>query len=254
MLAKPISIISIFVILNSCTLIGHLKRNRGDNIRIVDINGKYKPIKLYTPRLNVQILAEQNKKNQQQEVDKSSQRENIVVNNNNPKRSMTATQLANADLTQSQASHNIIPTHESIKKQEKAKVEYDMSGQSSNKAIPDKKQVVKKDKAIVTKKPAKKTKGSKSTKKKSSSKSISTRAISTRAIFVQVGSYSSLGNAKTALFKNKKIHKGKIEKAAMGSKKIYRVLLGPMNNSKEAKNLLKKVAMSGYGDAFITKK
>lgn len=240
-LTQSILILLTITFISSCNFVNdlkaHLNREKGVETRIVDVNGKYKPVKLYRPILNVAALEEQGKiKEQKPQIQATpiKQQEKATVNNNVEK-SPTPSQLTNANPTiaNSNSNYNVIPTTKSVEERQvkkEAKIEYDLSDTTPTQPILEKK------KPIIAK------------SKKSTTKSV------TKSTFIQVGSYRSLANAKTALFKNKKIYKGKIEKITMGNRKLYRVLLGPVNNKKEANNLIKKVAASGYKDAFIIKK
>ena len=73
-------------------------------------------------------------------------------------------------------------------------------------------------------------------------------------MFVQIGSFSVYSNANNVLKKSSVIKSGLVEESDLSNgRKIYRVLLGPINSSKEADRVLRQVKNIGYNDAFITR-
>jgi len=234
---KLVFIILIFAVISSCSLI-NIKRDSGSKIRIVDINGNYKPLRLYRPALNSKILANQKAK-KEQEAKLLSQQKNVTINSETAK---STKMLSNNNIVKSGDVEDNSLIEKGIKDQQLAKVEYGMSSQTSGSDAANQN---KKSEVAIVEKPIK------SAKRVKNSKVVKS---SFKSTFIQIGSYSSLGNAKTSLFKSKKISKGKVQVVNVGSNKIYRVLLGPVNNKKKAKDLLKKAISLGYRDAFITKK
>jgi cell division protein FtsN len=73
----------------------------------------------------------------------------------------------------------------------------------------------------------------------------------TGQFYVQVGSFSSVENAKQALTKMQKFHKGKVE-TIEGEKTIHRVLLGPFSNRQKTNDMVTRIKSSGH-EAILVK-
>ncbi|MDA0902083.1 MAG: SPOR domain-containing protein [Proteobacteria bacterium] len=267
-LSQSILAITLLTSVNSCSLSKYLYKEQGTTTRIVGVNGDYKPIKLYTPRLNVEAMKEQNVESRKSEMEYKRpiirEDKSLAITKEGINQTPTLSQLTNAtpQYNPPQGQVNTIPTTESFEAQQarkEAKIEYDLSNESREEKISTPVAPVK---PTINKAPQVSNVQPNVVEKKEVAKAVTPQkpkevvdnSKSSKPIFVQIGSYSSLANAKTALFKNKNNHVGKIEKITRGNRRIYRVILGPIDNKTKANNVLQKAVKTGYGDAFITKK
>jgi hypothetical protein len=245
-----------------------LKPQGPAQIRIVDLDGKARPVKRYVPAGNAQILQQQSAGNTVTEAALQSHTkpvaENIstfdAANNFN----QTATQQVQAPPKSPIATPDAVKQIQNPTAQQMpATVSYDLGLEAQNSAkaaepikIAQNQQV--KSKELVTKLPTK-TLNNKKAGKKFTLKSPKTSATSiasqktTSGTFIQIGYFGVKANANRTLDKNRKISEGLIEEVKMNGKMGYRVLLGPINGRAAAKNILNKAKKAGYKDAFIVK-
>ncbi len=228
-------LLSVLFALSSCAA---SKQDGPSEIRIVDLNGNPKPVKRFVPEGNAQILANN---------------PNIDVNKNNIAPTNSALTQNNLDTRNQMPANNsadLVPvqstTLASKDNQPEATVSYDMSNDPAAEVKPAE------------------TKTQTSTQASSGGKKFKLAIASTKVakgatinnksgIFIQIGSFSIADNADKILAKSKKIFQGTIEEINSGDKKSYRVLLGPLANTKKANIILKQAKNAGYKDAFIVK-
>ncbi|OFW81209.1 MAG: hypothetical protein A3D15_02640 [Alphaproteobacteria bacterium RIFCSPHIGHO2_02_FULL_40_34] len=230
-----------FVVISLC-LFSCVQKNDTPKIRIVDLEGKPRPVATKIPELNVAALASQGisqgisqetswgivqndrnftpvkrEKNPEEENNKSdfgAASSQIVQQTLQP-------QLRNKETTYDESILAAGPVAE-----DEQIVEYDLSQDEEKKKTAIKKPT----KKIAVKKTAK-TAGGK--------------------FYVQLGSFTNRGNADNLLIKTKKFHSGKVE-IVEGEKTIYRVWLGPFSNRAKANAMVVKVKKSGH-DAILVK-
>ncbi len=217
------------------------KEDNAARVRLVDLQGRPKPVTTHVPELNSNLMAAQD--------------HNKMIGQNTPAINDTPTLTdkdiaAQYDVAPNNSFGNVVaaeaqktlqnpvaptvpappsPKIEEARQENGQVVEYDLS--EGEKPVTKPEKVVK----------AKKVKA----EKKAVVSSVG------KGIYVQVGSFSSITNAKNTLEKMQKFHKGKVEEVE-GAQTIYRVLLGPFANKQQARNLMNKIKNSGH-DAIIVR-
>lgn len=248
----------ILISVNACSLkYNPFKLNDSKaEIRIVDINGNYKPIKKHVPILNSALI---DRKKNLIAYERLTKEQELLTENNNDRE------------IKEDFADNFGPSSESLMvdnsntfKKEEQKVRY--NNQSNQKAkldieselinknnkpkanIKDKKDIIKKIKPTKIFKTFSNAKNSKPAKifKTSNQKS-------SKGIFVQIGSFSSKAGADSTFNKAKNISPALIKEVKVGKKTMNKVLLGPVTNNYQARSLLKKSKINGFTDAFIVK-
>jgi cell division protein FtsN len=235
-------------------------------IRIVDLQGRPRPVSTKIPELNAQILASQGKKVDQSEIFVTSKESEklFVMKKQNPvqnKYSDLNNQKNKSDqinkpviVDQSRMSDVIGDVYENKQGQEQQDqtiVQYDLSQTD----IAEEKQVNlalenssknrnRRNLAVIQKPKDSKKNIAKKTQEKIEEPAISS-AVKRKGFFVQTGSFGEASNAKQSLASMKKFHQGSIEESVSGDKKNYRVLLGPFKNKQQAATLAKKINDSG---------
>ncbi len=208
-------IILLCLILTSCSQ-PFWQKDVQPKIRIVDLQGKSRPIVTRTPDLNAQALASQGKVTP---FENRPAQQGEIKSQQPPIKNYQDQNISNAKATSAfpaaQATEEIFGVN---KKEPVQAVEFDLN---------------------------------ESTEKKKYAHSGKKEVSSGQKFFVQVGSFSSRSSADSILKKMKKFHSGKIE-TIEGEKTIYRVLLGPFSDKNKAKEVVKKITDSGR-DAIITK-
>lgn len=212
-------------------------------IRIVDLEGKARPVSTRLPEGNAQALAAQGMQQQApvnaRPLTAAEAKAQQSLPQNNPDYSQTISQTfqppKNAALPPvKEADPSLFgagPLQE-----ETQTVEYDLNS-------PEEK---------VAKTPVKKTpKAKNSAAKKSPAKKAAVAAKG--KFYVQVGSFGSISNANQTLASMEKFHAGKVE-TIEGQKTIYRVLLGPFPNRTQANAMVKKITSSGHEAILVRNK
>ncbi len=240
-------IIFLALFLASCSS----KDDQQTKIRIVDLQGKSRPVITRMPELNAQALVAQGQGRGLEErrldsPNSQSQQTNLQSQQNLAQATfpplaptapagVTSRDIQFAESTSSLPTNNQA-TDEVVKAKEKV-VQYDLAKeyedakpvQALKEEVPvEKKSLAKKGKFIIVK-----------------------NSQSQSGIFVQVGSFGNAGNAKIALEEMEKFHKGSVVKVD-GEKVIYRALLGPFATKAKAKMMVTKIKNSGH-DAIIVR-
>jgi len=210
------------------------KNEQQTKIRIVDLEGKSRPIATKVPELNAQALASQGTLSQSQKnITNSAPQENLTPNpasnSTDPKPNLP---LANPQ----QDIKNPDGGATAIKEDPNKAIEYDLA---QTEITPTEKPI--KNKNAVTKK-----------RLKTGAKSSSAEA-KKGEFFAQVGYFSNESNADQTLAKMKIFHEGKIE-TGTGAKTSYRVLLGPFANKKQASAMVHKIVNSGHEAIVVRNK
>ncbi len=232
-------IIIFFTLIFSCA-----KDDKQAKIRLVDLQGRPKSVITHVPELNSNLMAVQDRNKMIGQVapvsnnapmisQKDIAAQYDVAPNNNfgnivAKEVQKTMQQGQAQTPAVNAASTTALALDEVKRENEEVVEYDLSEgeKPAKKADIAKVKKVKQDKKIVVSKAGK-------------------------GLFVQVGSFSSITNAKNTLEKMQKFHKGKIEEVA-DEQTIYRVLLGPFANKNQARNMVKSIKNSGH-DAIIVR-
>ena len=203
-------------------------------IRIVDLQGHAKPVATKIPELNKQALAAQGAiPADDQIVYNSSSQLNQNKNSNQDFGAMSSRAIQETLQSQQYKNPKIVEEKQTqiAPRTKDQEVEYDLS--------EDVKEPIELPKVVATK------------EKKSAKKSTSKKGY-----FVQVGSFINHASAKQTLDSMKKFEKesgGAMVETVEGEKTIYRALLGPFENKKQAMAMMKKIKNSGR-DAIIVKK
>ncbi len=234
------------------------KNDQQTKIRIVDLSGKAHPVITKMPELNAQALAAQGKQQAAQnnfsndikeEKPQQNLAQNIAPNNSNfgdmmqktlqPAQPPIAPQKAVEQNQKTEPSESIVSA--GTVEERDQNVEYDLSESTpaeAKKSEISKAVKSKTKKEVLVEKPAKKS---------------ANNAAVVKGFFAQVGSFSSISNAKQALVKMQKFHKGKIE-TVEGEKTIHRVLIGPFVSREAANEMVKKINDSGHEAILVRKK
>jgi cell division protein FtsN len=212
-------IILLCLILTSCSQPFWQKAWQKDGqpkIRIVDLQGKSRPIVTRTPELNAQALASQGKITP---FENRPVQQGEIKSYQPPIKNYQDQNISNAKATSAFPAGQVTEEIFGVNKKEPVQdVEFDLN---------------------------------ESAEKKKYARSGKKEVSSGQKFFVQVGSFSSRSSADSILKKMKKFHSGKIE-TIEGEKTIYRALLGPFSDKNKAKEVVKKITDSGR-DAIITK-
>lgn len=239
--------------------------DNGSSFRIVGLNGESRQIQTRVPELNARII-----ESQSHQAGAQSAMPNQMPPQMTPQSSVQQPQMAEAQNSQGVA-ENVLkdamqadqgkPTYNlannepvAAKKTEDnqgdamvsvgavgekdQEIQYDLSEGENAAKKSGKKMKLKSEKAVVV--------------KEGQAPEVAVVKAQKKGIFVQTGSFSTAENAKHEFAKMQKFHKGTIEEAEYGEKKIYRVLLGPLQNDKKAKALVQKIKASGH-DAIVVK-
>jgi len=241
--------------------------NQPTEIRIVDLNGKPKPIKRMMPEGNTQMLAMQNKEISENSPFPNINSDNLATANQPPADNYLSQNDQNSTTTQpltKNLSRQNDDTTITSNKPVEAAVSYDMS--EDNNINEDEINAQQNTKKIANSEltgdhlvPNSSQKTSQSNKK---FKFITTKTkvvnndsdiISSEGdIFIQIGFFSSSANADSALAKSKTIANGSIKETNVNGQNGYKVFLGPISSHQKAIKILTKAKKSGYRDAFIT--
>ena len=193
-------------------------------VRVVDLDGNYKPIKRKIPEFNAKVLS----------GDLNIIEDSNTIANNNPsnatKINSSVNIISNKTLVDKTSPELKVSANDNIKKK-KTVIEYDLS--ESTEETRTRNKVV-----------------SNISNKRTFIKDITNS--DKKSIFVQIGVFSSLNGASATLKKaSVSVSKGIIKEVVIKNKVLQRVLLGPLKNKQEAKELRKKAVGHGYKDAFI---
>ncbi|MDA9231327.1 SPOR domain-containing protein [Rickettsiales bacterium] len=190
-------------------------------IRIVGLDGEYRPINRQIPALNSNLLISQQQNPIQNNSEEAAKKENANSQNLNSLDNFGPSDqplLESSNLSSASAAAIIYNSNQ--EKQSATKEESE--AETAEKKLSQKIYIIEKKPAIPT------------------------------GTFIQIGSFRSKNNAEKALAKSKNIANGLIKEAG-SNKKIYKIILGPVNNKVQANSLLKKAKNNGFKDAFITK-
>lgn len=218
MLFKKISTsILLCTLISSCEMIDLEPRtsSREDEIRMVDINGNYRPVKRHVPAHNSQLLHEQRNQRVTRQggvFDESPANLETPQSDIDPDFGPAKDELIgeNVDSTQEEIVYDISKNEQVNIAQAKDELETTL------------------EESYVEEK-------------------------ATMGTFVQVGSYLSNNSANRVLTKGKKFSDGFIKEVRSSKGTMHKILLGPVSNKAEARILLKKARRNGFKDAFITK-
>lgn len=227
-------------------------------IRIVDLQGNFKPILTKVPDFNAQVLDGQdvlaspsNKASQEQQATTIIPENPQNYANQNSKQ-IAQTLQAPTLKSQNKASNDDLKNQEKNnmifagRQDEKIVSEYDLanSREEENSVSENKNNASKnsKPKEIFAQKK----------KAKISSENIALVENSAKKYYAQVGSYGAKEMADEQLVIMQKFHKGKIELAQTADRKMYRVLLGPFSNKIQARKMVNKIVNSGH-EAILVK-
>jgi cell division protein FtsN len=233
-------------------------------IRIVDLQGNFKPVLTKIPDFNAQVLDGQdsssrpvNKASQEQQSTTIIPENPLSYANNNSKQVAQNKQIAQTLEAPTLNSQNKIP-NDNLKNQEKNNMmfagrqdekivsEYDLANSRDEESnnfdnkINNNKQS--KPKEIFAQKK----------RAKILSEDIVSSKAGSKKYYVQVGSYGAKEIADEELIMMQKFHKGKIELAETSDRKMYRVLLGPFTNKIQARKMVNKIVNSGH-EAILVK-
>lgn len=76
----------------------------------------------------------------------------------------------------------------------------------------------------------------------------------TKGYYIQIGIYNKKNNADISYKKYSKINPAIIEEYSIKNKKMYKVLLGPIDNKEKAEEVLEKIIKTGHYDVYIIEK
>lgn len=246
MLIKKIFLsIILSLIISSCTLTENFKdkinswnifnknqEQQDPEIRIVGLNGKYRPIKKYKPRLNQQTtIAPQNNNNLSQSV---------APQNTNPQN--YGFELDNQELQLQEQlkrgddfADNFGPSSAPLVSQGSAQSFNDNIRKPAGSQLKQEQSQVKK--APVT----------------YNNEKTQIKSQDIKGTFIQIGYYSSKIGAQKTLNKGQKINNAVIKEVLVKNRKLYKVLLGPIKTKKGTRSTLNRAKRAGFKDAFITK-
>jgi len=226
-LIKKIFLITLPISIAACSL-DSIKNKFSNNqpketqIRIVGLDGEYRPINRQIPALNSNLLISQQQnpiQNNSEEVEKKENANSQNLNSLDNFGPSDQPLLESSNLNSTSAAAAII-YNSNQEKQNATKEESE--AEIAEKKLSQKIYIIEKKPAIPT------------------------------GTFIQIGSFRSKNNAEKALEKSKNIANGLIKEVG-SNKKIYKIILGPVNNKTQATSLLKKAKNNGFKDAFITK-
>jgi len=242
-----IFLFSSLIFLASCNFPKNYKADKRTEIRIVDLQGKPRPVQLKTPELNVQALAEQGNLTEKalKNINKKAPVSGEQIAKNKYAAADSAPSYSDAirDTLQTPTSSQAMPPQKTAFPDENVSagtenkapsIEYDLSADSNDQSQKMAKQktpdLAEKETAIVAKKHV--------------------------GIFVQTGSFSVLSHAKQSLAKVEKSagKKGLIEEVNVNNKTVYRVLFGPFADKNKASAMVKKFDKSGHNSIIVRNK
>ncbi len=234
-----------------------LAKEEQTQVRIVDLQGRVKPVKTRLPELNAQALASQGFSTGTRDINQPVQN---VGYRYSPNKDATTGDFGAA------SSRAMKQTLQPSTTRDSNKETADFAGEenpmvATNAGSGTRGEVVQYDLSeakieadepmAVMASPAKKS--SKKSAKKIAKAEVVTQETSKfgKNFFAQVGSFSSKANADATLAKMKKFHSGKVE-VSEGESVVYRVWLGPITSRKQANLLIKKIKDSG-SDAVLVR-
>lgn len=228
------------------------KKDQGQQIRIVDIQGKAHQVTTKIPPLNIKALAEQGKLQEGRNTFENVE----VAPNATPATKIQSSDYAAATSESLQETLQLpqkkSPTVEqkTAERPEDKVVEYSLSEPEEQIEFIAKapNSAEKKSATVrVEKSSAKKFSVKKLSVKKSEAAAAASAAAPSKEkkFYVQVGSFLNEESANQTLQKMKKFHAGKVAMVE-GERTVYRSLLGPFANRKQANAMVAKVAKSGH--------
>lgn len=227
-------------------------KNTDPQIRIVDMQGRPKPVKTKMPELNAQALAAQGFDTRTRDLNQAPQDVGYrnapnAANNKNDFGAVSAQNIQQSLQPTQQVQQPIV--YQNVEPQQVAQnSKTDVGAGSGNEAVEYDLAEAKGDenatqvKIFPTKKPV---------KKAAAKKVAVAKSAGGKKFFAQVGSFSSKGNADVTLSQMQKFHGGKVVEAD-GEKVMYRVWLGPLKNRAQANALISKIKASG-SDAVLVR-
>lgn len=221
-------LIFLSLIFTSCSW-QNWQKDTQPKIRIVDLQGKSRPIVTRVPELNNKALADQGKMMPNMAL-ANAQKQQISPKYQQPTiKNYQDANIANAQATKAYPTNQPVKEILGVREVESAPViEYNLA---------DSKKEKKRKKKYVHKK-----------SKQDDGEISKTRG---KKFFVQVGAFSNKNSAESLLRKMKKFHSGKI-KTVKSKRTIHRVLIGPFSSKRKAQAILRKINKSGQ-DAILTR-
>lgn len=259
-------------LLTSCATVSSFFKKRSKveekEIRIVDVNGNYRPVKKQVPLLNSELLKQQNNANP------GITNPNLVPNNQNqamaldqnPNNQISPDQIienAQGEITNPKTAEQPFNNQPSDDSTNKTAPKNDLgTGPSTeplieNENAPSNAQIDESGEIDLGASASKPETGKKKTYKiavKPTSSNVENKESSTVSeFFVQIGSFVSEEGANSFLARGKNISsKGFVRQENDGNKVVNKILF-PAKNASEARKLLKIARKNGFKDAFITK-
>jgi cell division protein FtsN len=232
-------------------------------IRIVDLQGNFKPVLTKIPDFNAQVLdgvdssrSPVNKASQEQQSTTIIPENPQNYANNNSKQVGQNKQIAQTLDAPTLNSQNKIP-NDNLKNQEKNNMIF--AGRQDEKIISEydlansrDEENDNSDNKINNKQSKPKEIFARKKNAKILSEEIASSKIGSKKYYVQVGSYGAKEIADEELIMMQKFYKGKIELAETADRKMYRVLLGPFTNKAQARKMVNKIVNSGH-EAILVK-
>jgi cell division protein FtsN len=223
-------------------------------IRIVDLQGNYKPVLTKVPDFNAQVLDGQ--ESQFANVNKASQEQQsttIIPEKRDNYSNHTSQQIAQSLQFPSDKTQNK-NFFENIKNKEKDNMIF--AGRQDEKIISEYDLANSKDDVSAQEMDLKNNKQANKTKEIFADKDVKSKNKlennSSKKYFVQVGSYSSKDVADEQLKNMKKFHRGKVELSETQDHRMYRVLLGPFTSKPQARKVVSNIVKSGF-EAILVK-
>jgi len=223
-----------------------VKKDEEPQVRIVDLQGRAKPVKTRMPELNAKAMAEQGFAAQTRDINQAAPDagyRNSPIIANNKKEDFGSASAKNMrqvlqpsqepELVRNQANSENVAAPNMGAGNGNEPIEYDLAEAKQDEA-PSKPEIINHH----AKKPVK--------------KAVATAEKTTggKKFFAQVGSFSSKGNAEATLVEMQKFHHGKVE-ISQGDKMVYRVWLGPFANRNQANAMIKKIKASGHDAVLV---
>ncbi len=231
-------------------------------IRIVDLQGNFKPILTKIPDFNAQVMDGQEFQSSPANRASQEQQSTTIIPEKRQDYSNPQSQPFSQTLNSPTAKTNGKNFDDGQKNNEKNSMifagrqdgkiisEYDLANSKDEMDSKENVNLSEKNKDIKSLKP-KQIFASKENENKDNAE-IAQQKNYTKKYFVQVGSYKSKDVADDELKVMKKFHRGKIEMAESDEQKIYRVLLGPFVNKNQARKVVNKIVNSGH-EAILVK-
>lgn len=278
-LIKNFKNLSLILLLASCSYFQNHQTDNKPQIRIVDLNGKPHNVKTRMPQLNAEAIAKINENNNSSNRQVQNSDKRIVADNHSAtlnansygqyqadqqdesgKFDPSGYQVQNVELNNidnkavsEPKSTNVqaAAVAESGDKSDQGSKRFDFTSEQSNQSNQ-----LANNSLLINANSGKKSfkfGGSKVKASQETEQKIIKVKNNTHGIFVQTGVFSSASRADHNLHQVSAFHKGEVEEVAADGKKLYKVLIGPFANKKQAQIVIKKLSKSGQ-KSFIVKK